>query len=735
MAQNEKLCESFSDSFFFPPASSSNVIFFWSLRIEIKERKDQRGKKLRSSRNPVIRASERGLKVSCHLGGCFRRLAVPPRPFAHLQTLAIRDELLRFGRRRAHENASLAPLLDELIARRFDSSRRLVLTDACYLAHSTGLYARTVELFLSCARETAVEMHLHECVVDSCFQLGSDFLPRLFDVLDLMVVRIRRDACSQLAVFRAFWLCCVALRDAQALQHEAGQGRRRVAPLMVEPAEYRKACERLHDIISKSVSTTGGNKDLEGARVFVPPLETLLRETMMCIRHASGGDDGEAAFYRRVIFARFVLLRHEEWMGSGIKARAGIFVSLIRSTQRAVEVNTAREYLQHFRLVWSEQHLPMDEQVIHMYFQTLAGAKAFEEIALDATNFIDTSAAAAAAAGDSRLAYTPSNSVVAVVIRAAGELRRLDLCLWCVDVLLSGGAEKAPPSPYEMFTTLVALAKCTAPNFFEILHSCSTADLVRLSEEELLYVRLQYVRNSVDAKERIEQLPEAIMLLTSSRSHSHHLSGSSSNNVVHDDARDEAVVLSTRNKNLILHILQVCDSDKFLPVLHAFCGQLRSLGDADRSWGGLALAWINGRRGTATEKDRHFVRTLLESLGMLSVSSPDAEPYRPALMTFLAVDEKQPEPPASPVFRPFTKLRGACLDTAVRGLVSGSGSSGVASKMSSELEVQLRELALGNDNDERDGCGRRRLGAEVVGQQLLLHELRLLQQSASQMEA
>jgi hypothetical protein len=650
-----------------------------------------------------------------------------------LSSSAIREELLRFGRRRAVENENLAPLIDELISRRNDASRKAALTDACYLAHSTGLFSRCVELFQSCARHSSLDLQLHECVVDSCFELGADFLPRLFDLTELMAVRIKRDPCSQLAVLRAFWLCCVGLVEAEqglASRYEtdtsnvAGPGRTKTRGAkpknIAQPSEYRAACERLHGILhaalhdSANIATPNfpsaeppasrGHRSSSGVvkrailddqlprehpfeRIAIfsseaashvrdpsdnkdrdrplPPLQEMMRATLQCVRYSTRADNGEAAFYRHAIFRPFVQGRHERWMGTGVTARAAIFVSLIRSTQRGAHVAVAREYVAFFRIIWSEHDVGPggNEHVLHAYFQMLANTRSFEDILAEAsellkgTSFpVKISSPPSSSPSSQRFAYSPSNSIVALVIRAAGELRRLDMCLWCVDQLL--GLQQQPqvqqrsaptaggpaPSPYEMFICLVALAKCSAPNFFQILEACQSAELVRLSEEEVLYVRLQYVRNSIDAKERIDVLSSALCVETSGSDR-------------------EVATLSRRNKNLVLHILQSCDSDHFLTVLMAFCRQQQVLGEtADRSWGPLALAWMASRRMTRSgAQDRRFVRSLLEDLDMVDPASPGAEPYRHNLLAFLALEDDSAEPASSLAFRPFTRRRGDCL--------------------------------------------------------------------------
>ena len=593
------------------------------------------------------------------------RAPAASRPFSHHSIPAIREELLRFGRRRAHENINLAPLIDELIARHFDPSRHVLVTDACYLAHNTGLYDRCVELFSTCARESSLDLHLLECVVDSCYHLGEElFLRKLFEIVDLMAARIRQDGFSQIGVLRAFWRCVVAIRNAEHMLHEARLERRREKPLHIGVTDYRDACQKLYALLLNSAPTeTTAIEGSAKSNISLPPFEDALREVMRCVRYASCGDDGESAFYRRFIFRHFVL-RDGVCAIRNINLRPVVFGSLIRSTQRGHQLGIAREYFHYCCSLWTEEQTPVEESVVHAYLQTLANDRAFDGIAEEAASLLlppkHHSSHAPATQLVQRKPYVPSNSVVALIVRAAGELKKLDLCLQCVDILLAGSSgdkDHTPPSPYEMFSCLIALAKCTAPNFFQILQLCTVdSELIKLTEEELLYIRLQYIRNSVDARERIEQIQEVILL------------DYNNNN---DSDRD--AVLTLRNKNLILHILQTCDSDCFVTVLRCFCSKLGSLAKAEHSWASLALFWAEGRRHRMSKADREFFQQLLSALDMNDVSSPRAEPYRLALMNFQALTNGADEPPQSFAFRCFTKCRYSCLELTTSSTATAAG--------------------------------------------------------------
>lgn len=388
------------------------------------------------------------------------------------------------------------------------------------------------------------------------------------------------------------------------------------------------------------------------------PFDELWHSATRFARYHYTDDGGEAQFYKH--------LYDNDWLRN--KQAPQMVSVLIRSCNRSQNVKLVKEYFTHFvkhvmeRAAAEEEESQLlaaqksegsshttnlstsddvvrggddlkdqndntqrnktskfQEVVVHTYFQTLLNCRAYQAV-VDAAENLFTHVDA----------YTPSTSILAVVSRAAGEVRNHRLAMHCASLLFastttaasqqnqndegtfggsSGGgdaggivaeqqqdpssslgaaSEKSLPSSYEVFVTLMALAKCHATSFLPLLEKVRAIAAISPNDEETLCLQLHYLRRSP------------------------HIA--SETNRILADIRAKPIasvtLLTVRNMTLILLLLQHCNHDQFLEVYREYV--MRS-SEKSHLWCLVLLQWAELRRYTLSNADRDFViRTLRE---------------------------------------------------------------------------------------------------------------------------
>lgn len=253
------------------------------------------------------------------------------------------------------------------------------------------------------------------------------------------------------------------------------------------------------------------------------------------------------------------------------------------------------------------------EVVVHTYFQTLVNSRAYQDVVDAAEHLFSTVST-----------YQPSASVLAVISRAAGETRNMKLAMRCATLLftakeqqkekgsaaaLSGSfsGEEGPndgfnasfltmdaqdrglPSSYEVFVTLMSLAKCHASSFLPLLSKVRSIPSICPNDEESLCLRLHYLRRS----------PRVL----------------TETNHILRDIREKPIasvtLLSVRNMTLLLILLQQCNHDNFLEHLRDFLN--RSV-ERKTLWAIVLLQWAEIKRRTISDVDRRWIINILREI-------------------------------------------------------------------------------------------------------------------------
>jgi hypothetical protein len=365
--------------------------------------------------------------------------------------------------------------------------------------------------------------------------------------------------------------------------------------------------------------------------------EELWSSAVRFARYHYMDDGGEAQYYKHLYDHNWLRNRH---------APQTVTV-MIRSCNRSQNVKLVKEYFNHFVAhvmhgatdnpkdsalntepsgdgedsgsaqvlagVAPSQHrkdsAKFQEVVIHTYFQTLVNSRAYQDVVDAAANLfvsVDT--------------YAPSTSILAVVSRAAGEVRNSQLAMHCASLLfasttqhpggggggssgellasgtpvpgdadVSSAMERGFPSSYEVFITLVALAKCHATSFLPLLEKVRTISVISPNDEETLCLQLHYLRRS----------PHVL----------------SETNRILADIRAKPIasvtLLSVRNMTLLLLLLQHCNHDAFVETYRDYT---KRSSEKSHLWCLVLLQWAELRRYTLSNADRDFIIRILRDL-------------------------------------------------------------------------------------------------------------------------
>lgn len=634
---------------------------------------------------------------------------------SHLTLRQIQIELFRFGRRRVHEHHALSQLIEELMNRPAEVTERnkfiraLVIRDALYLSHVAGLHGHCAELFLSTMAQLPKALALSDVVVDSAFAHGSAAV--LSAIVDAAATRFQHypdDALTEAALYRLVWLCALKsleLDAEQALLHNGrgggsnGSGTQRraarhqeILDLQEKHAQYEtvardafaalcKANRNLASIAPSALHfTSNHNKSSDRSeQVNVAsegssdqassPFYRLWDSATRFARYHYAEDGGEAHYYKYLYDGNWLRHRHSPQT----------VTVLIRSCGKSQNTKLTKEYFSEFVAHVMEhaaaaatdasatptttatdqkdveenptvspaakgQQAKFQEIVVHTYFQTLVNSRAYQEV-VDAAESLFTTVES----------YQPSTSILAVVARAAGEVRNHQLAMHCASLLFSsaqkevhhqslsqgaddGGADfpasslrshalvvdpamidasdssvmsatrdeqqqRGLPSNYEVFVTLVALAKCHATSFLPLLERVGTIASICPNDEETLCLRLHYLRRSPHILSETNQILDSIR------------------------AKPIASVslLSVRNMTLILLLLQHCNHDAFMETFRDY--NKRST-ERRQLWCIILLQWAEQRRYSLSPSDRDaIIRVLRDTITAVEANGTNSSPH------------------------------------------------------------------------------------------------------------
>jgi hypothetical protein len=265
----------------------------------------------------------------------------------------------------------------------------------------------------------------------------------------------------------------------------------------------------------------------------------------------------------------------------------------------------------------------VDESVIHSYLHSLLSARNFSRIVQHVREPILTDA------------YVPSNGVIVMVARAAGEQRDSELSKKCLQLLLGGQQrrvrvvesmartsfheEEAPPSRHEAYQCLAALAKCTVNNFREIMDTIAENEDLRPSPEDLLTLELYYLRRAFSPWIAIDRL---LLRLESKE-------------------LGELADLSIINKGLLITVLQVMEHDRCLEFYRIFSNSLDHDPLSDeyrRLWLRSVISWaVHRGPNLLSFDDRTFIAREIERYQMLADANAENDTTRGSASVILAM--------------------------------------------------------------------------------------------------
>lgn len=245
-------------------------------------------------------------------------------------------------------------------------------------------------------------------------------------------------------------------------------------------------------------------------------------------------------------------------------------------------------------------------------------------------------------------AFLPSVPLANVIARLAAECRDVKLAAWSLETILSE-RQPSPPSSADLFATLCACARSGMPNLNAVLYSLLEHDLLRLNEEELLFIRLQHCRRELNWRAELE---ETLRLLTpqgesgedsapftvpssSLTSTTSPVCGPtmSARHGDHTLTTDLPAAVSIRNVEAILLIMQEGEYAHFMTYYRYFLSRCtRSLTTEDRvMWALSAVVWATTNAGRLPPQDVLYIAQEVQQLLRSTVTSPSAARTRRSL--------------------------------------------------------------------------------------------------------
>lgn len=584
---------------------------------------------------------------------------------AQLRNDELLKEMMRYGRHAARAD-HLGAVLDELL-RRVDFVPHSAIRDAIFLAGSCGLYRQGVTLFLSRARRFATEANfaLYDSVVDCAYHMKSvDTLVALAETIQpKMLATGRSEVPSELALYRCIWRLMMMAAESQAtnrkqspaatpttaelrklrlarVQAEAG-GSASVdaAKLGVGPTAdvCIAAARRVFNVIvaydtqlvhRRSIGSTSGNAKPQG---LATPDEVFTELTTRARRMSRyGSDHGELAFsllvYRNYMPQIKRVLSPASLYNALIRvARTskqadqvyGLFLEYLRSAAVAAVCSDMKDESINVAALEDEMGLhalslselleaaqaKFEEIVLHTCLAALNACTAYELVVSITDVFLSARV---------NHYYSPSASVLALMLKAVGEVRAAATAHRCVPFLLNSESGSTP-SPHEMFVSLQGLARCGLPQFDQVLNACSKNDLMNGGVEERSYMTLQHALNTVDVCERVA--------------------------AVEDVMAQAKEPLSDRMMILVLQCLHRAESDLLPQYIKKFMAMRDN--EVKSTWIELLVLWADRKSYTLDVETRSWILDILSRAGMLDLKSSRVDNFRNQLGHFLheAVDE------------------------------------------------------------------------------------------------
>ncbi|CCW67328.1 unnamed protein product [Phytomonas sp. Hart1] len=224
--------------------------------------------------------------------------------------------------------------------------------------------------------------------------------------------------------------------------------------------------------------------------------------------------------------------------------------------------------------------------------------------------------------------YVPSIPVCNGIARLAAAERDISLSKWCLSHLLSE-TQPVPPTSTELYACLCANARVGIPNFDQVLHSLQENQLVQLTEEELLHLRLLHCRASTqwqNISTIVRQAAPSVASINDGNIGAALTLSSTGVFTAEDDYRSFGIarildgrfeyletnprsVFSIRNLDQLLLVMQESEHSHFLAYYRFFLSRYMNLLSLEKraQWAGLALVWALTRVGKMSKEDILYI--------------------------------------------------------------------------------------------------------------------------------
>ncbi|CCW59693.1 unnamed protein product [Phytomonas sp. EM1] len=552
-----------------------------------------------------------------------------------------------------------------------DPHRNHCVLDSFRVAYHFGFPKRCCELYTSVARDALrgggnVESRapVPEAILMSEIVLAAAAATMDLETLGLCTSVVEQMASSDCASFRKsfeasaptivpalrlYWCLVLLLRDHQFTP-------KRTAPVVPTGKEV------LHDA---SIPT-----EMDVAQQLHAPLTALstrvaavlgvveknrlafLTSSVRLALYNVDAADGQAAVYHQV-FRHWCLQPVKEPRGQQMKAHHGrtpikggyslsswltppCLNELMRSAIHAKRRDMAEVYSLHIDLFWRHQaRPPLTQHGSSAVFNTEKSLDYYEDALVGGMMryFLFSRQTRRAVLWMQRLTiqfpgYVPSIQVCNVIGRVAAAERNVSLSQWCLGHLLNE-KQPIPPTSAELYSCLCANARVGIPNFDQVLYSLQENQLLQLTEEELLHLRLLHCRGSTQWR----NIPKMILQTSMSKaslnrgdSDTDLAPGPTRVSTTNDDYESLSIpcildghfehleknprsVLSIRNLDQLLLVLQESEHPHFLVYYRFFLSHYMNLLKLEKraQWAGLALVWASTRVDRMSKEDILYI--------------------------------------------------------------------------------------------------------------------------------
>ncbi|KEG11305.1 hypothetical protein DQ04_02751030 [Trypanosoma grayi] len=483
-----------------------------------------------------------------------------------------------------HDSEKLKTLLDDLI-HCSDPRKVRFCKEACRLAHAAGCHARCAELFFSCRNLAPVS--LSDVVVNAAASTSQpEYLQQCLTSIGGADKCHGPSSHSAFLVLRIYWQstrCYVQLEHARQGSHmrkyeRAAHGVEEEEVVVVETMEHLEK----YRIVSA-----------EAFRLLQLPADVSFdtwwsKSKRLVLYHAD--DYGEAAVYEQHFscWERQIDGKTIEWLAPQV------LVSMLRSCVKSERWDLACRYAELSEVyLLSEKNPPDDalfQQTLLFFNVSMQNPKGVAWVRRIRSLWPD---------------YIPSVSLAHITARLAADTSDEELAVWCLQALLSE-RQPVPPSPQDVFPCLTALARCRAKNFKKLLYALEESGLVKLTEEEYLYLNLTHCRRSVHWEDELNQYIER--------------------HLTHVTMGPTRAGLSVRNAGLMLRILQEGEHAGFMKYYRIVRKEFyihNLTASVQAQWLAIALKWAATQRRLELGDYELLVK---EAYGFLGNTVDDSSP-------------------------------------------------------------------------------------------------------------